>query len=251
MLAKLVLSLKADSDKKISMSMSSAFQGVLMEVVGSKTAAWLHENQINPYSQYIQYKDNNIWWNILTATKEAFEKVIKPFMEDDVSVINVKYSDMKFEIIGKKMEQISMKSFMKQQYFSDYGHFFTINFLSPTSFKSDGNYKNYPTIHWIFRSLMKKHDAICSDNEVYDDEVLALLEGKTFITQYNLRSTIFYLEGVKIPAFLGKITILVKSSQSLVNLVNYLLMLGEYTGVGIKSSIGMGAISVEHKERGE
>lgn len=102
MLAKLVLSLKSDSDKKISMSMSSAFQGVLMEVVGSKTAAWLHENQINPYSQYIQYKDNNIWWNILTATKEAFEKVIKPFMEDDVSVINVKYSDMKFEIIGKK-----------------------------------------------------------------------------------------------------------------------------------------------------
>lgn len=98
---------------------------------------------------------------------------------------------------------------------------------------------------------MKKHDAICSDNEVYDDEVLALLEEKTFITQYNLRSTIFYLEGVKIPAFLGKITILVKSSQSLVNLVNYLLMLGEYTGVGIKSSIGMGAISVEHKERGE
>lgn len=113
MLAKLVLSLKSGSDKKISMSMSSAFQGVLMEVVGSKTAAWLHENQINPYSQYIQYKDNNIWWNILTATKEAFEKVIKPFMEDDVSVINVKYSDMKFEIIGKKMEQISMKSFMK------------------------------------------------------------------------------------------------------------------------------------------
>ena len=51
MLAKLVLSLKSDSDKKISMSMSSVFQGVLMEVVGSKTAAWLHENQINPYSQ--------------------------------------------------------------------------------------------------------------------------------------------------------------------------------------------------------
>lgn len=37
MLAKLVLSLKSGSDKKISMSMSSAFQGVLMEVVGSKT----------------------------------------------------------------------------------------------------------------------------------------------------------------------------------------------------------------------
>lgn len=103
MLAKLVLSLKSGSDKKISMSMSSAFQGVLMEVVGSKTAAWLHENQINPYSQYIQYKDNNIWWNILTATKEAFEKVIKPFMEDDMPyAVTMKFTMMRYLLCWKK-----------------------------------------------------------------------------------------------------------------------------------------------------
>lgn len=251
MLSKLVLSLKADADKNISMSMSSTFQGVLMEIVGEQTAAWLHESQINPYSQYIQYNADKIQWNILTSTAEAYERIIKLFMQEKVSVIEVKYSDIKFEILDKKLEQISMKNFMKRQYFSDYSHFFTINFLTPTAFKSEGNYKNYPTMHWIFRSLMKKHDAICKDSEVFDSDVLAMLEENTFITKYNLRSTVFYLEGVKIPAFLGKITILVKSSQSLVNLVNYLLMLGEYTGVGIKSSIGMGAISIEHKERGE
>ena len=108
---------------------------------------------------------------------------------------------------------------------------------------------NYPSIRWIFQSLMNKHDFVDGENQLYDEEVLETLEQKCYISQYRLRSTFFSIEGVRIPSFLGSITICVKGNQSIVNLVNYLLMFGEYSGVGIKASMGMGAIQIEHKER--
>ena len=62
----------------------------------------------------------------------------------------------------------------------------------------------------------------------------------------------FHLEGVKIASFMGSITIKIGGPQSLVNLVHLLMYFGEYSGVGIKTAIGMGKISVvENKKRGD
>ena len=69
------------------------------------------------------------------------------------------------------------------------------------------------------------------------------------ITDYRLMSTYFHMEGVKIKSFKGKLTFKIHGPKQFVNLINMLLRFGEYSGVGIKASIGMGAINVETKER--
>lgn len=249
MLAKLTLQLKNMTSKKVSLSMSSLFHGALMELVGEESAAWLHHRHVNPYSQYIQYKDDCIWWTIQTMSTEAYEKIILPLLQEEIQEIEISYHEMKFQIQDKQLSQITQNDFLRKQYFCNYDHLFTIRFLTPTAFKSNGKYQNYPTIRWIIQSLMNKHDSLESENEIFDFEVLEKLEEDCSIIKYNLRSTMFSLEGIRVPSFMGSITILVKSGQSVVNLINYLLMLGKYSGVGIKSSIGMGAIDVEHKER--
>ena len=62
--------------------------------------------------------------------------------------------------------------------------------------------------------------------------------------RYNIRSALFPLEGVRIPAYEGFIVIKVKGPQALVNLANVLLRYAEYSGIGIKAAIGMGAIQI-------
>ena len=63
----------------------------------------------------------------------------------------------------------------------------------------------------------------------------------TSIQQYQLRSTAFSLEGVKIPAYLGTIALRVRGTNTMADFANLLLQFGEYSGVGIKTSLGMGA----------
>lgn len=251
MLSQLTILLENKSEKKITLNMSSVFHGVMMELLGENTAAWLHSGKINPYAQYIQYKDDRVQWIISTTTKEAYEKIICPLMEMTKDEIYLSYHKLSLKILEKNISSIKKDIFLRDQYFCNYDRYFKVRFITPSSFKSKGQYKNYPTLRWIFQSLMNKHDFVNENNKIYDEDVLELLDQNCVISNYKLSSTYFYLEGVKIPAFFGNITIHVRENQSIVNLVNYLLMFGEYTGIGMKASMGMGAIKVEHKEKKE
>lgn len=249
MFSQLTLVLKNNTTKKITMGISSVFHGALMELVGSDTAAWMHQGQMNSYAQYIQYDEDTIWWYISTTTEESYQKIICPILQSSDSELYLSYHDLSLEIIEKKVSSIKQEVFLQNQYFCDYDRYFTIHFITPASFKSNGKYMNYPTLRWIFQSLMHKHDFAAEKNRIFDGEVLDSLEENCSVSAYKLRSTYFYLEGMKIYSFMGNLTICVKGNQSIVNLVNYLLMFGTYSGVGMKSSIGMGAITVDHRER--
>lgn len=64
------------------------------------------------------------------------------------------------------------------------------------------------------------------------------------IVDYRLRSTKFYLEGTKIPAFMGELTIRVNAPLPILQLADVLLRSAVYTGVGVKTSLGMGKIEL-------
>ena len=67
---------------------------------------------------------------------------------------------------------------------------------------------------------MRKWDAFRVTNHAMMAEALEQLIQYSEITRYNIRSTLFPLEGVRIPAYEGFIVIKVKGPQALVNLAN-------------------------------
>ena len=83
------------------------------------------------------------------------------------------------------------------------------------------------------------------ETEISGENLLEELEQHIQIIQYNLRSTFFYMESIKIPAFIGKIKIKINGPQAMVNLVNFLLAYSEFSGIGIKCGMGMGACKIE------
>ena len=91
---------------------------------------------------------------------------------------------------------------------------------------------------------MNKYDASAESNVMMDEEVLDQLSTDTIMIGYRLQSVSFQLEGVRIPSFIGEVRWKIRGPQTMVNYANMLLKFGTYSGVGIKTSLGMGAIEI-------
>ena len=99
-----------------------------------------------------------------------------------------------------------------------------------------------PDVRYIFQSLMNKYSASSDELEMYDEETLEQLAGNSSIVRYRLQSVFFPLEGVKIPSFKGELTMRVGGSETMARYARLLAGFGEYSGIGIKTAMGMGGI---------
>lgn len=76
MLAKLTMKLRTkDENTKVSTNMASAFHGALMEHIEKECVVELHDQPVNPYSQYIMVEDEVCIWNVCTISSKAYEKI--------------------------------------------------------------------------------------------------------------------------------------------------------------------------------
>lgn len=247
MLAELKIKLEGDS-KELNCYHSSNLQGVLMEHIKSEYASLLHHQKINPYSQFLNY-DKGYCWIIHTMTEEAYKEIILPILSPDFTSFDIKKKDIHVEIKDKELKILPKRSLLEEFYSSDSREpFYTFEFRTPTAFKQNGRYVNYPDIRLLFQSLMNKY-SINSDMDMFDNETLEQLTKCISLSRYHLHSTFFPLEGIKIPAFMGHMTIHIHGSKTMENYVKLLLRFGEYSGIGIKTAMGMGAIRIKEKEK--
>ena len=216
MITQLEIKLKYQSEEKLNYNISSVMHGILMGHIDRAYGERMHEDGLKPFVQEVcNIKEDEFIWRICTMTEEAKIQIIEPLMK------------------------------MDQFYFEEQPRNITIKFCSPTAFKSQGNYIFMPTVRLIFQSLIHKYDTFSSGTMVGSEETLEHIERYVMITRYHLRSVNFSLEGVRIPAFVGTITIRVKGPQQLVNLIKMLAVFGQYSAVGIKTALGMGRIQIE------
>lgn len=241
MLSKLTMILKpAKDDYILSVRNASLTHGVLMELIDTDYATKMHEDGLRPYSQRVYRDKENAYWQICALTKEADDKIIEKLkLVDD---FYIKSKNLEVNIISKNYDTLDEKKLVKDFYNKESSPKIKIRFVTPCAFKQNGTYTFYPDIRCIYQSLMNRWNYL-SDNEVMADvDLLDELTKATKIKGYDLKSTGFCLERVVIPAFVGNIIISIKGTQTLVNFANMLLRFGEYSGVGIKTSIGMGMI---------
>ncbi|MBQ9885368.1 MAG: CRISPR-associated endoribonuclease Cas6 [Lachnospiraceae bacterium] len=215
-----------------------------MEHVNKEYAAMLHESGLHPYSQCIIASNKENIWNVCTVNEEAYNNIIEPLCDDKFKDFYIEYDDFNVKILDKKLDVISKKEFMDKYYFEDSDRVIKLQFRTPSAFKRQGRYVFMPELELIYQSLMNKYDAASEDEELDSEELLDELVGHSNIIQYNLQSRYYSVGGVRIPSFTGEMTIKINGPQQMANFVNMLCRFGEYSGIGIKTAMGMGSIRI-------
>lgn len=249
MLATLTITLQKPENQYLNQNITSLLQGVLMDNISYEYGEILHLSQLKPYSQYISFNGDNITWKISSCNQEFKENVLDYWISTNLNNIYLKHKDLHLQIINKNIEISSYNELIENTFFGNSNNQFIIEFISPTSFKSNNKYIIYPSLQHIFQSLMNKFDTYSDSNSIISEELLNDIVKHTEIISYNLKSVKFHLEGISIPSFKGNITINIRGNNQLANVVHMLLKYGEYSGVGVKCAIGMGGIKITERNR--
>ena len=243
LLAELKLELKPNTDEKIGYLQSSLFHGVLMDAVDKEYAETIHLTGLHPYSQYISSKDTLIWI-IRTTNDEAYHRIVEPVLSPSFKSFELKHKGITVDVINKSVTTSSYDDLMKRFNSDLVDKYIKVSFDSPTAFKSDNSYVFMPDVRLVFGSLMRKYTAASSDTDMNDEETLHYIIDHTSIADYKIRSMRFHLDGTKIPSFVGEVTFRFGGTDTMARYSRLLLEFGEYSGVGIKCGMGMGAISI-------
>ena len=226
---------------------SSNLQGVIMEHIEEEYAETLHQSNLKPYSQCVVKQDDKRIWYIRTLTQEAYKKMIIPLSQ--LNEFEIKNGQIHANIVRRDFESRAENELLKEFYEIPANRFLNLTFQTPTAFKSDGKYVFYPDIRMIYQSLMMKYTASSEEMDMIDEDTLEQLTQNSEIVRYHLRSMSFPLEGVNIPGFVGSIRLKIKGTDTMARYARMLMKYGQYSGVGIKTAMGMGAIRL--MEQGE
>jgi CRISPR-associated endoribonuclease Cas6 len=228
---------------------ASSFRGVLMANIDTDYAEQLHVQGLQPYSQSIQIHSEEqnkdmLIWTVNTLNETARHEIIDRMMGEPFSGFYLKRIDKGFSITNKVLAEKPINQLTKELYKGDVDRKMRIEFLTPTAFGSSGSYVFVPDLIFIIRNLMQKFALASQMEEEVDTDMLDTIVKHTRLLSYRLRSLRFTVDSTTIPGFVGHIDIKVNGAQTIANYVAMLLRFAEYSGVGIKTSMGMGAVAV-------
>lgn len=247
MLARLSMELSAND---LSYRNSSILQGILFEHIDSNYADELHKQSMHPYSQYLKKEDNKTYWVIQTLNQSAYENIIQPFINPKFSKFHMEKIDKEVSIVSRKLETLEKKVLLQEFNEAKAESEQFLHFISPTAFKRAGQIYILPDLRLVFQNIMNKYTASSEMMDMWDEETLEQLIDSSNITRYNIHSTVFPCEGININGFVGSIRISVKGTETLKRYVRFWVKFAEYSGIGIKTGMGMGAVKrIDKNER--
>ncbi len=243
MIAKLELMLDLNN-QEYNYNISSILHGIIMEFIPSDYATFLHTEKTLPYSINITNYKDKLLWTINTLSEEAYNLIIKNleniteiYMKQKRKTVKVK----KISLTNTTYNKLIQDNYYNKEYIQKE---YTIYVQTPLSFKSSNNYVILPEPYLFFRSIMRRFDYFSKTDKIFDQDTLEYLNKTIKIRKYKIRSSIMHLHKYKIPGLLGEITITVNSNDMIKKLIGLLLLYSEYSGVGIKTALGMGSVSL-------
>lgn len=244
MLQKLILQCSYDNDQKANYNWGSLMHGILMEALIPEVVNLLHESQLKPYTQYVTTDgDDNLIWTIGIWDNDIAAHIIPAVMS--ISKIFIKHKNLELKVTASQRLSISKNEHFHKYFTSEKpARRYEIEFLTPCSHKQQGEYVLFPTPELIINSLARRYNAYINDISLDDEEAMEQIAQNIKIVRYTLRTAVFYLENTKITGYTGKITIIIRGPEQLARLAGALLSFGEYSGIGIKTALGMGGIKV-------
>lgn len=242
------LVISADPSIKIVQSIGSVLHGVLMELVGTEYAGRLHESGLRPYNQYIYLdKDKKQYiWRLSAVTADAVNHILKPLLKMPEKIFLKQKRGYLYVKERSILEETSYEALIHKFWSGD--RLYTqakLQCMSTTSFKVDKQYTIFPEAFRIYRYLLRQWNQFNTYGILDTISLLDDLETGVFIRDYNLRMGTYGLEGIKIKGFRGQVVMQFKRNAELQRVLALLSYYSQFTGLGIKTALGMGGVKCE------
>ncbi|WP_302373675.1 CRISPR-associated endoribonuclease Cas6 [Enterococcus asini] len=222
-------------------NLGSTLHGVLMELLPTEIVKQLHSaSAYSPLRQRLIIKrGSKPRWEIISLSSEL-GKILMNCLMDRTSIL-LKHHQIEVAIGNISVEKIDETALIKDCFSQQVSpRYIKLAIQTPIAFKSKGEYEIFPDLQKFFRSIMLTFDSFFEDYELYDSETLTYILENVKIVDYRMRSTRFHLEGVRIPSFTGELKFRISGPQPMQQLIHLIIQFGELSGVGIKTSLGMG-----------
>jgi CRISPR-associated endoribonuclease Cas6 len=231
----------------------SIFHGLLFELIDQRYTNELHEGSIKPFSQFLyrNKETGDTVWRVNGLNEFAYIEIIKKLEEFDSKSFYLRQKKIEIEIVKKNIyEPFTYKQFCDEIFIENkYESQLKLDIITPCAFKQKESYTYLPDLRLIYSSLLSKWNVFAEVFSLDYDEGFDHIVNYSKILKYSLSSTTFHLEGIRIPAFKGWMCISIKGPNELKKIANLLIRYSNYTGIGIKTAIGMGGVRVQYSNK--
>ena len=229
--------------EKIHRAMGSIMQGALMEILDIESAKMLHVDGLRPYSQYLYFdKNKNLpIWRVNSLSDWAHEKISEALTRQ--RQIFLKHKNYSVNLLENKIIAAESYADIAARFMSESAEICNgvdLEFVTTTSFRRNSQYVIFPEIYLLIQSLLNRWNKF-ADGFKIEEDISHFLANFCRVTEYDLRTQNFLLEHQKISGFCGKMSIKFVGNRIVNNLLGLLFEYANYSGIGIKTALGMGA----------
>jgi CRISPR-associated endoribonuclease Cas6 len=213
----------------------------LLEQAPSAFGAQAHRDAVTPVSQFLSVKNGVLLWTVSllgedseAALSETLERMDRIFLHKERAELRV---------CGTRRRHLRN---VDELFTSAPTGVHRLRFRTATAFKSQGQYLNLPTSRLIVQSLLHKWNGSILECPIEDadGQGMETLSAGLRCREFRLQSQTYHIKGRPIPGFTGTITLENQLTGFHRQLADALLLFASYSGVGIKTTLGLGG--VEH-----
>ena len=231
---------RVDTQQPLPPGRAYAFYSCLLSLLPGEYVDELHRQGETPISQCLYEEKTDTYWKIHLldqATSDGLSSVL-----NNLKTLPLNTGEIGLDLIDK--ETVTAEALIRSARDNVSERFFSLRFLSPTAFKQAGRYYVLPDKELILQSLFNKWNAVFLSYSLEDEDAFQMILDGIRISDFNLRTTRFLLKDNKIPGFIGNLRIDTNLSAPLMEIWKTLLTFSECSGIGIKTALGMGGVSI-------
>lgn len=236
MITQYKLKLSSRDNSLIPSSFAYNLYSWLLSQNSSEASQFLHNHDTPYISQHLY---NNTW--TVNLLNDDVSDVLS-YCFNSIKKIELNNCCLMVEGI-ECCENISADSFLNPEFKLDSKRA-ELKFISKTAFKQSGRYVIFPNETLLIQSLISKWNSLFPEFYLSDEDMIFELNNGIRITDYKLRTGRYPLKNIKIPCFYGNVILENKLPIVLQELWGALLLFSQYSGIGIKTTLGMGAVEL-------
>ena len=232
---------------KLDIGWAYRLYAALLEHLPSEQAQRIHEAPVPPLGQHLRCVAGRWIWEIGLLGEQG-QQFLRPVLEQtDVYTLKDGTTELRAKILRQETVDSpeNLLSIGPKQV-----RWHELYFRTPTAFKSQGEYLNIPSAKLLLQSLVKKWNGNFPDCQIEDTdgEGLEAMSHGLHFQVFSLKSQRFWLKGKAITGFTGKIVLEDRNQGFHSELINALLYFSQFSGMGIKTALGMGGVEYRRQE---